>query len=124
MTLQDGITVCEQFNCPGLTEPAHFHYTVTADVTDQTGTLENLEVREHFLESACGKARSWGGRLQGGQDHHPPPVPHHLQADHSCCGAPSERPCQASQDGCGLCRGTCVELEKVCCHFNFSLFWK
>ena len=46
MTLQDGITVCEQFNCPGLTEPAHFHYTVTADVTDQTGTLENLEVRE------------------------------------------------------------------------------
>ena len=61
MTLQDGITVCEQFNCPGLTEPAHFHYTVTADVTDQTGTLENLEVREHFLESACGKARSWGG---------------------------------------------------------------
>ena len=62
--LQEGLTVCEQFDCPGSqgsTEPAHVHFTVTADVTDQTGTLENLEVHELFLESACGEARAWEG---------------------------------------------------------------
>ena len=85
---------CEQFHCPGSqgsTEPALLLFTsLYVDVTDQTGTLEKLEVKENILVHVWGKARAWDSISR--EDDHQPPIPHSLQADHPGRGAPSERP--------------------------------
>ena len=62
--LQAGVKVCELFNCPGSqgwTAPAQEHFTVTADVTDETGTFEQVNVLEDFLVNACCEPKDWPG---------------------------------------------------------------
>ena len=62
--LQAGVKVCELFDCPGSqgsTAPAQEHFTVTADVTDETGTLEQVNVLEDFLVNACCEPKDWPG---------------------------------------------------------------
>ena len=60
--LQDGVRVCELFDCPdsqGSTAPAQELFTVTADGTDKTGTFEKVTVLEDFLVNACCEPGAW-----------------------------------------------------------------
>ena len=52
--LEPSVFSCELFACPasdGATVAAEELFTVTASVTDDTGTFENIEVHEDFIES-------------------------------------------------------------------------
>ena len=60
--LQDGVMVCELFDCPGSqgsSAPAQEHFTVTADVTDKTVTFEKVTVLGDFLVNACCEPGAW-----------------------------------------------------------------
>lgn len=60
--LQAGVRVCELFDCPGSqgsSAPAQEHFTVTADVSDETGTFEKVTVLEDFLVNACCEPGAW-----------------------------------------------------------------
>ena len=66
--LQDGVMVCELFDCPGSqgsSAPAQEHFTVTVDVSDETGTLEKVTVIEDFLVNACCEPGAWPQMCRG-----------------------------------------------------------
>ena len=60
--LEPSVFTCELFSCPasdGATVAAQELFTVTASVTDDTGTFDHIEVHEDFLESLTSEPGAW-----------------------------------------------------------------
>ena len=95
--------VCELFDCPGSqgsSAPAQEHFTVTADVTDKTGTFEKVTVLEDFLVNACCEPGAW---LQMCRSTIRRLLLSIFKLVTLAVELPLLQPGQASEDDCGIC---------------------